>query len=163
MNTSRHSDPAERSALMRLFYRNWRPTRLGRWVNRFMCWCSGLGLPPRFQAALEVPGRISGRRRSNPVVIATVEGRRYLVSMLGPESDWVKNVEAAQGDAVIRQGRRRRVHLVAVPPKQRAPILREYVRIAPSGRQHFPLAVGAPLSDFEAIAGRYPVYRIDPL
>jgi hypothetical protein len=59
------------------------------------------------------------------------------------------------------RGRRRRVHLVAVPPEQRAPVLREYVRIAPSGRQHFPLAVGAPLSDFEAIAGRYPVYRID--
>ena len=162
MTNSKHSDPAERSALMRLFYRNWRPTRLGRWVNRFMCWWSGLGLPPKFQAALEVQGRKSGRTRSNPVVIATVDGKPYLVSMLGSESDWVKNVEAAHGDAVIRQGRRRRVHLVAVPPEQRAPILREYVRIAPSGRQHFPLPVGAPLSDFEAIAGRYPVYRIDP-
>jgi deazaflavin-dependent oxidoreductase (nitroreductase family) len=162
MNNSRHSDPAERSALMRLFYRNWRPTRLGRWVNRFMCWWSGLGLPPRFQAALEVQGRKSSRRRSNPVVIATVEGKRYLVSMLGPESDWVKNVEAAHGDAVIRQGRRRRVRLVAVPPEQRAPILREYPRIAPSGRQHFPFPVDALLSDFEAIAAHYPVYRIDP-
>jgi deazaflavin-dependent oxidoreductase (nitroreductase family) len=162
MNNSRHSDPAERSALMRLFYRNWRPTRLGRWVNQLSCWWSGLGLPPKFQAVLEVHGRTSGRKRSNPVVIATVEGTRYLVSMLGLESDWVKNVEAAHGDAVIRHGRRRRIRLVAVPPEQRAPILREYVRIAPSGRQHFPLAVGAPLSDFEAIAGRYPVYRIDP-
>ena len=162
MNNSRHSDPAEHSALMRLFYRNWRPTRLGWWANRFAAWWSGLGLPPKIQAALEVHGRTSGRRRSNPVVIATVEGQRYLVSMLGPGSDWVKNVEAAHGNAVIRQGRRRRVHLVAVPPEQRAPILREYVRIALSGRLHFPLPVGAPLSDFEAIAGRYPVYRIDP-
>jgi len=49
-----------------------------------------------------------------------------------------------------------------VPPEQRAPILREYVRIAVSGRRHFTVAVGAPLSDFEAIAERYPVYRIDP-
>ena len=148
---------------MRLFYLNWRPTRLGRWINRLMCWWSGLGLPPNFQAALEVRGRTSGHTRSNPVVIATVESKRYLVSMLGPESDWVKNVEAAHGDAVIRQGRRRRVHLVAVPSEERAPILREYVRIAPSGRTHFPIRVGAPLSDFEAIAGSYPVYRIDPL
>jgi hypothetical protein len=91
-----------------------------------------------------------------------VEGECYLVSMLGPESDWVKNVEAAHGDAVIRQGRRHRIHLVEVPTQQRAPILREYVRIASSGRQHFPLAVGASLSEFEVIAGRYPVYRIDP-
>jgi deazaflavin-dependent oxidoreductase (nitroreductase family) len=121
-----------------------------------------LGLPPKFQAALEVKGRKSGRRRSNPVVIVTVDGQRFLVSMLGPESDWVKNVEAAQGDAVIRQGHRRRVHLVAVSPEQRAPILREYVRVAVSGRRHFPLSVGAALADFEAIAGSYPVYRIDP-
>jgi hypothetical protein len=96
------------------------------------------------------------------VVIATVEGKRYLVSMLGTESDCVKNVEAAHGDAVIRQGRRHRVHLTAVPPEERAPVLREYVRIALSGRQHFPLGVGAALSDFEAIAECYPVYRIDP-
>jgi len=123
----------------------------------------GLGLPPRFQAALEVRGRISGSIRSNPVVIATVNGKDYLVSMLGPDSDWVKNVEAAHGDAVIRQGRRRPVRLVAVPPEQRAPVLREYVRIASSGRRHFPLPVGAPLSDFEAIVERYPVYRIDTL
>jgi len=162
MNSSRYLDPAERSAIMRFFYRNWRPTRLGWWVNRFASWWSGLGLPPRFQVVLEVRGRRSGRKRSNPVVIATVEDKRYLVSMLGAQSDWVKNVEGAHGDAVIRQGRRRHVHLVAVPPELRAPILREYVRIASSGRQHFPLPVGAPLSDFEAIAGQYPVYRIDP-
>lgn len=162
MNNSGHSDPAERSGLMRLLYRNGRPTRLGRWVNRFMGVWSGLGLPPRRQAVLEVHGRKSGCKHSNPVVIVTVEDKRYLVSMLGPESGWVKNVGAAHGDAVIRQGRRRHVHLVAVPPEQRAPILREYVRIAPSGRQHFPTPVGAPLSDFETIAERYPVYRVDP-
>jgi hypothetical protein len=82
--------------------------------------------------------------------------------MLGPRSDWVQNVEAAHGDAVLRQGRRNRVRLVPVPPEQRAPVLREYVRLATSGRQHFPLPVGAPLSEFAAIAARYPVYRMDP-
>jgi deazaflavin-dependent oxidoreductase (nitroreductase family) len=163
MNTSPHSDPAERSAVMRLFYRDWRPTRLGRGVNRIQAWLSGLGLPPRFIAVLEVRGRASGRTRSVPVVIATVEGHQYLVSMLGAQSDWVKNVEAAHGDAVLRQGGRRRVRLEAVPPDQRAPVLREYVRIAASGRQHFPLPVGAPLDEFAAIAARYPVYRIDPV
>jgi hypothetical protein len=147
---------------MRLLYRNWRPTRLGKWVNRFFTWWSGIGLPPKFQASLEVRGRTSGQKRSNPVVIATVAGKDYLVSMLGSGSDWVKNVEAAHGDAVIRQGLRRRVHLIAVPLEERAPILREYVRIAVSGRHHFPLPVGATLSEFEAIADRYPVYRIDP-
>jgi len=69
--------------------------------------------------------------------------------------------EAAHGEAVIRQGRRYQVRLMPVPPEQRAPILREYVRIAPSGRQHLPLPMGAPLSDFAAIAENYPAYRID--
>jgi deazaflavin-dependent oxidoreductase (nitroreductase family) len=147
---------------MRLLYRNWRPTRFGRWVNRFMSWYSGLGLPPSIQAALEVRGRRSGQRRVSPVVIATVGGKRYLVAMLGAESEWVKNVEAAHGEAVIRRGRRQRVHLVPVPTEDRAPVLREYVRIAPGGRRHFPLPVGAPLAEFDEIAGRYPVYRIDP-
>jgi hypothetical protein len=162
MGNPRPPDPAERSAVMRLLYRDWRPTRLGLWVNRFQSLWSGLGLPPRFQAALEVRGRASGRTRSNPVVIATVAGTHYLVSMLGPSSDWGTNVEAAHGDAIIRQGRRRHVRLLAVPPEERAPILREYVRIALSGRQHFPVAAGAPQSDFEAIAEHYPVCRIDP-
>jgi deazaflavin-dependent oxidoreductase (nitroreductase family) len=161
MSNSRFSDPAERNPLLRHFYRDWHPTRLGRWVNRLQGWLAGVGMPPSFQVLLEVRGRTSGRTRANPVVIATVNGERYLVSMLGAESDWVKNVEAAHGEAVIRHGQRRRVHLVPVPPEHRAPILREYVRIALSGRQHFPLPVGAPLSEFEAIVADYPVYRID--
>jgi len=156
-----HSDPAERSLRLRLFYRNWRPTRVGRVVNRLASWLWVLELTSSEMAVLEVPGRTSGQRRSTPVVIATVEGKNYLVSILGLTSDWVKNVEAAHGYAVLRQRGRRTVHLVNVPPAERAPILREYVRVATSGRHHFPVAVGAPLSEFQTIAERYPVYRID--
>jgi hypothetical protein len=36
------------------------------------------------------------------------------------------------------------------------------VRVATSGRHHLPVAVGAPLSEFQTIVERYPVYRIDP-
>jgi deazaflavin-dependent oxidoreductase (nitroreductase family) len=161
MSDSTHTDPAERHPLLRFFYRDWRPTRLGRWANRFSSWWAGLGLAPWIMGVLEVRGRVSGRWRSTAVVITKVDGKPYLVSMLGPGSDWVKNVDAAKGDAIIRQGRRRRVHLVPVPPSERAPVLREYVRIASSGRLHFPLPVGAPLSAFAEIAERYPVYRID--
>jgi deazaflavin-dependent oxidoreductase (nitroreductase family) len=161
MTNTEHTDPAERSPIMRLFYRGWRPTRLGRWMIRLLAWWSGLGLPPRIQAALEVRGRRSGEWRTVPVVIARIDSARYLVSMLGPRSEWVKNVEAAGGEAVIRQGNRERVHLAPVPVAERAPVLREYVRVATSGRTHFPLRPDAPLPEFEAIAGRYPVYRID--
>ena len=155
-------DPAERSGYMRLFYRDRRPTRLGRIANRIMAWWSSTGLPPSFQQTIEVRGRTSGKRRASPIAIATVDGERYLVSMLGPGSEWVRNVVAADGVAVLRHGGRERVRLVNVPPEERAPVLREYVRIATSGRRHFPLGVGAPLSEFAAIADRYPVFRIDP-
>jgi len=160
MSNSAHPDPAERRPLLRLFYRDWRPTRLGRWANRFARWLSDLGVSSG--AVLEVRGRTSGEPRSIPVVIATVGEERYLVSMLGSESDWVKNVEAAHGDAVIREHGRHDVHLVGVPTDERAPIISEYVHVGTSGREHIPVAVDAPLSQFEAIADRYPVYRIDP-
>jgi hypothetical protein len=127
-----------------------------------MAWYSGAGLPPRIQAALEVEGRVSGRTHSNPVVIATVDGERYLVSMLGPNSEWVKNVEARAGLATLRYGGREPVRLVSIAVEERAPVLREYCRIAPGGRRHFPLPKDAPLDEFAAIAHRYPVYRIVP-
>jgi deazaflavin-dependent oxidoreductase (nitroreductase family) len=155
------SDPAE-ATYFRWFYAGWRPTRLGRWINRMASWTLGLGLSSS-AATLQVRGRASGVWRVTPVVIAHVDGKRYLVSMLGVGSDWVKNVEAAHGAAVLRQGRRRPVRLVSVPTQERAPILREYVRVATSGRKHFPVKVGAPEAEFEAIAERYPVYRIDPV
>ena len=49
------------------------------------------------------------------------------------------------------RGQRGPIHLVLVAPSRTGTILREYVRIAPTGRQHFPLLVGAPLSYFEAL------------
>jgi hypothetical protein len=154
-------DPAERSAVNRLFYRNRRPTWLGHWVSQFFCWWARFGLPPRSWVALQVRDRTSGRMRQDAVVIATVAGQRYVVSMFGTISDWLHNLEAAHGDAVIAHGGSVRVRLLTVPAEQRAPILREYVRVASSGRKHFPLPVGAPLADFAAIASQYPVYRIE--
>lgn len=154
-------DPAERG-LLRYFYRDWRPTRLGHVANRLTGWWASTGLPPSFQQTLEVRGRASGTTRATPIVIATVDGQRYLVSMLGPQSAWVRNVLAADGEAILRHGTREPVRLVPVPPDGRAPVLREYVRIATSGRRHIPVAPGAPLADFAAIADRYPVFRIEP-
>lgn len=154
-------DPAERG-LLRLLYHDWRPTRLGRLVNRLTGWRSANRLAPPFLQTPEVRGRVSGKVRATPVVIATVESQRYLVSMLGERSEWVRNVEASGGMATLRHGSREPVRLVALPVDQRAPILREYVRVAESGRRHFPLAPGASLDEFAAIADRYPVFRIEP-
>ncbi len=130
-------------------------------VSQFFCWWARVGLPPESWVALEVRDRESGRIRADAVVVATVAGHRYIVSMFGTISDWVHNLEAAHGDAVIAHRGSQRVRLVLVPPEERAPILQEYVRVASSGRKHFPLAVDALLAEFAAIATQYPVYRIE--
>ena len=43
---------------------------------------------------LDVPGRRTGRIISFPLVVADYNGERYLVSMLGPDTNWVHNVRA---------------------------------------------------------------------
>ena len=154
-------DPAERSHL-RLFYRDWRPTRLGKLVNGAWAWLSGLGLTPRVLLTLQVRGRRSDLLHTNVLVVAQHGGQRYLVSMLGDGSEWVRNVRAAGGEAFVKRGRSRPVRLTEVPAKERGPILKAYCQVATSGRRHFPVPHDAPLSEFSAIAADYPVFRIDP-
>lgn len=162
MDRSMPRDPAERRLSLRYFYRDWRPTRLGRLANAAARFMTDLGLAPPVSAVLEVRGRATGKLYATPVVVTPFDGGEYLVSMLGTQSSWVKNVEAAEGAAILRQRGRRPIKLVSVPPAARAPILQAYVHVATSGRHHFPVAVDAPLSEFEALADRYPVYRIEP-
>jgi hypothetical protein len=156
------ADPAERSGYLRLFYRDWRPTRLGKIVSGAWAWVSGLGLAPRILLTLQVKDRSSGRLRTTVLVVARHQGQRYLVSMLGDDSEWVRNVRAAGGEAFIKRGRSRRVMLTEIPPEERAPILKAWCQVATSGRHHLPVPHDAPVSAFEAIAADYPVFRIDP-
>jgi hypothetical protein len=156
------SDPAERSGYLRYFYRNWRPTRLARIWNGAYAWISGLGVMPDILLTLRVKDRNSGRLGSTILVVASDQGRRYLVSMLGDGSEWVQNVRAAGGEAFVKRGRSRPVRLSEIPPEERAPILKAWCRIAGSGRKHVPVPADAPLSAFAAIAADYPVFRVDP-
>lgn len=87
MNTLIDRDPAQRSWFNRRFYRNRRPTWLGHWVSQFFCLWATIGLPPRAWAALVVPDRVSGHTRADAVVVTTVDGQRYIVSMFGTVSD----------------------------------------------------------------------------
>ncbi|MGN6635130.1 MAG: nitroreductase family deazaflavin-dependent oxidoreductase, partial [Oryzihumus sp.] len=54
------------------------------------------------------------------------------------------------------------VLLVEVPPGERAPILRRYLDLAPGARAHIPVDRHAPLADVEAVAARFPVFRVEP-
>jgi hypothetical protein len=145
-------------------YRGGRPNRWARPQNALSAFLFAKGLLGAERVAtMEVPGRRTGRLVSFPLVVTDYEGHRYLVAMLGKNANWVRNVRAADGQAVLRHGRRETVYLVEVDPSDRAPILRRYLAIAPGARPHFPIDQGAPVAEFARIAPGIPVFRItDP-
>jgi deazaflavin-dependent oxidoreductase (nitroreductase family) len=149
--------------LKRWMYRGDRPHLLARVMNRVSAIQFSAGLLSPWRAVtLEVIGRRSGRVISFPVAVADHDGGRYLVSMLGEDANWVRNVRAAGGRAVVHRRGREPVHLEEIEPAERPPILRRYVAVAPGARPHIPVEPDAPLERFAEIADRYPVFRITP-
>jgi len=144
----------------RWMYRGNRPNWIAQLLNRFWKAVHSSGLI-RNWVTLEVIGRKSGKIISMPVVVAIVDGERYLVSMLGKDAQWVKNVHAADGKAFIRHGHRAEVCLVELPVAERPRILKAYVQAAPGARPHSPVDRSRPVEEFEAIAEQFPAFRIE--
>jgi deazaflavin-dependent oxidoreductase (nitroreductase family) len=149
-----------RGDFKRWLYRGQRPNGLARVLNRAWAALGAWGIAANYVVTLEVKGRQSGRPISLPLVLAVVEGQRYLVSMLGENVAWVRNVRAAGGKAVLRHGRREEVRLEEVPADQRATLLKAYLERAPGARPHVPVDKDAPLSEFEKTAATIPVFRV---
>jgi deazaflavin-dependent oxidoreductase (nitroreductase family) len=142
-------------------YRHGRPNRPARILNRIAALQFRTGkLAPRNWVTLEVPGRRSGTPVTVPLVVADHGGERYLVSMLGVHANWVANVRAAGGRAVIHHGTSENVLLTDVDSGERAPILRRYLALAPGARPHMAVDRRAPLPDFDRVAAQYPVFRV---
>ncbi len=147
---------------LRWLYKGGHPNRFAKLQNQLSALAFAAGLWPARAGALEVRGRRSGKIVSFPVVIADYDGERYLVSMLGSQANWVRNLEADGGRAELHHGKREAVTLVEIEPALRAPVLRRYLTLAPGARPHIPVDRTAPLTEFERIAADYPVYRIEP-
>lgn len=142
-------------------YRGGRPGPLARVLNSIAAGQFGAGvLSRRIDCVLIVTGRRSGRDIRVPVVVAEHMGHRYLVSMLGEDAAWVRNVRHAGGQACLRRRRTEPVRLVEVPTAERAPILARYLAVAPGARPHFPIDRRAHVTEFAAVAARYPVFRV---
>lgn len=148
--------------LAKWLYRGGRPNRMAMMLNRCSAAIHALGVARNYLVTLDVRGRRSGRTISLPLVMVVVEGERYLVSMLGADVDWVRNVKAAGGNVTLRHGRREEVRLEEVPANQRAPVLKAYLKRAPGARPHLPIHKDAPLSAFERVASQFPVFRVIP-
>jgi deazaflavin-dependent oxidoreductase (nitroreductase family) len=144
----------------RWLYRGGRPNQLARILNRAWAAVASSGVASNYLVTLEVTGRKSGRIVSLPLVMTVVDGQRYLVSMLGDDVQWVHNVRAAGGRAVLRSGGREEIRLEEVPADQRAPVLRAYLQRAPGARPHVPVNEDAALAEFQRVAVGFPVFRL---
>jgi hypothetical protein len=146
--------------LRKWLYRGGRPNWLATLLNRWEAAAHTFGIAPNFLVTLEVPGRRSGRTIRLPLVMIVLDGDRYLVSMLGAEVDWVRNLRASAGNATLLHGRREDVYLEEVASDKRAPVLKAYLKRAPGARAHVPVDKDAPLSEFERAAPQIPVFRV---
>ena len=143
-------------------YKGGRPGPSARRSNRRMACLAATGLLGWLCVRLDTVNPVSRTPLTLPLVTAKVDGRRYLVSMLGQGARWVRNVRAANGEAVIVAGRRHPAQLVEVAADRRAPILQAYLQRAPGARPHIPVDKDAPLAAFETIVADFPVFEVLP-
>ncbi|MEZ4519068.1 MAG: nitroreductase/quinone reductase family protein [Chloroflexota bacterium] len=148
------------SELKRWLYKGNHPNFIARGLNRGWAIIHSLGVAPNYFITMEVVGRKSSKTISFPLAMVSSGGERYVVSMLGKDAEWVKNIIAAGGKATIKHGKVEHVILEEIPTDQRPPILKLYLQKAPGARPHIPVDKDAPLDEFEAIAPDYPVFRV---
>ena len=125
----------------------------------------GLSFGGESPVVLTVRRRKSGVPRSTPVTPMTVDGQRYVVGGF-PGADWVRNVRAAH-EVTLRRGRKQeRVRMVELSADEARPLLRVFPEEVPTGvgfmKRSGLIADGRP-EEFEALAGRCAVFRMDPV
>lgn len=126
-------------------------------LNRIVMWINRLGLGR--SETLTTTGRKSGEAREVPVSPITVDGQEYLVAPYG-EMSWVHNVRANPA-VKLRSGRiERRCELVEVTP-QAAKVVKAYWDKEKFPRRYMDMPPNPDLSDFAAVAGRFPVFRVE--
>jgi deazaflavin-dependent oxidoreductase (nitroreductase family) len=125
----------------------------------------GLSFGGESPVVLTVPGRKSGVPRSTPVTPMTVGGQRYVVGGF-PGADWVRNVRAAT-EVTLRRGREQeRVRMVELTTEEARPLLRVWPEEVLTGvgflKRSGLINEGRP-EEFEALASRCAVFRLDPV
>jgi deazaflavin-dependent oxidoreductase (nitroreductase family) len=118
------------------------------------------GLVPR-SYLLTTRGRKTGRPRTNPVVPVDHGGQRWLVAPYGPVS-WVHNARATGRVSLTRRRDTRDYTIREVSPEEAGPVLKRYVRLAPSARPYFQASKDSPVKDFVTEADRHPVFGLTP-
>ncbi|TMG01819.1 MAG: nitroreductase family deazaflavin-dependent oxidoreductase [Chloroflexi bacterium] len=137
-----------------------KPSGLVKAMNSLVGRLASWGLIPGGTALLQVKGRRSGQTRSTAVTWVEHDGQRYLVAPRG-NTEWVRNVKAAGGEAVLKHGKSDAVRLEELPVEQRAPLIQAYLKkTARVTKREFGIEPDAPIEEFQRIAPDHPVFRI---
>ena len=131
--------------------------------NRIVQLATRAGVSLLGSRVIEVRGRKSGEPRQNPVNLLMFEGREYLVAPRG-ETDWVRNLRAANGELVLILGKKRSPrHAIELPDNEKVPVLRQYLRKWKAEVGIFFEGVGPDSSDdqIQAIAAKHPAFQLD--
>ena len=128
-------------------------------LNPVVAACTRMGVSVWGSRILEVRGRTSGQPRRTPVNVLELDGRQYLVSPRG-ESQWVRNVRAADGRLTLIVGRRRDERIATeLTDAEKPDVLRAYLARWKMEVGAFFDGVGAdsPDADLARIAPDHPV------
>lgn len=141
-----------------------RPPRYLKQMNKIVKGLQKLGIHTGPAMVLTVPGRKSGRPRSTPMTPFEFRGGLYTVAGF-PRADWAANARAAGVGTLSRGRKSRRVRIVELTPAEARPVLRAFPVEVPIGvgfgKRSGLVRDGTP-DEFEALAGKCPVFRFDP-
>ena len=73
------------------------------------------------------------------------------------------NARATGRVSLTRRRDTRDYNIREVPPEEAGPILKRYMRIAPSARPYFQASKDSPVKDFVTEADRHPVFELIPV
>ena len=137
--------------------KTYKVTRRVRAANRLATRLIKLGRTDSW--LLTTIGHSSGERRTVPVTPVEVGGQRYLVAPYG-EVAWVKNLRANPKATLARGGASIRIVAEEVDPDRSGQVLSMYYSANEKYvADYMPIPGDKTITDFTAVADRYPVFR----
>lgn len=130
-----------------------------RGVNRVFSLFVRFGRGPAVGYNLVTVGAKSGKARSTPVNVNTIDGVRWLVSPYGAVG-WVHNVRASGEATLQRGGRDERVRLEEVDAAAAGPVLKYYAEHTAITRPYFDASHEDGVDAFVAEASLHPTFRV---
>jgi deazaflavin-dependent oxidoreductase (nitroreductase family) len=141
-----------------------KPAKSSNGFNNTVARLTKMGISIYGSRVLYVRGRKTGELRSQPVNPLPYQGERYLVAPRG-NTQWVRNIRAANGEAELRLGRKvEPIRVTEVADDDKPELLRAYLKKWAFETKVFFNGLTAKSTDEElrAAAPGYPIFRILP-